>query len=204
MTNIVIFASGIGTNAENIIKYFNGKQSAIRVVAVISNNPNAYVLTRAANLNIESFSLSKDTLLAKEESVTVPKREKPLREILKDYKTDYIILAGYLLKVPDILLKEYPDKIINIHPALLPKYGGKGMYGHHVHEAVIAAGEKESGITIHLVNEHYDSGRILFQAKCQISYGETPDDLAAKIHLLEQANFPQVIENYCQENSYQL
>jgi Folate-dependent phosphoribosylglycinamide formyltransferase PurN len=117
-------------------------------------------------------------------------------DILINEKIDYIILAGYLLKIPEILIQKYPDKIINIHPALLPKYGGKGMYGDRVHKAVIAANERESGITIHVVNEVYDSGKILFQDKCIIDPSDTPEDLAAKIHVLEQKNFPKVIEKY--------
>lgn len=122
--------------------------------------------------------------------------KKSLIQLLHERSIDYIILAGFLLKVPQELIDLFPDRIINIHPALLPKFGGKGMYGHHVHEAVIAAAEERSGITVHLVNEHYDSGRILFQASCTIESGETPESLAAKIHLLEQAHFPKAIADY--------
>src|SRR5574344_2241628 len=193
MTNIAIFVSGNGTNCENIIRYFSGSKD-IRIVMVLSNRADAYTLVRDQKYNIPTLVVPKEDF----------KKEEVLMPILDKYSVDFIVLAGFLLMAPDFLIRAFDHRMINIHPALLPKYGGKGMYGHHVHEAVIAAGEKESGITIHLVNEHYDSGRILFQAKCQISYGETPDDLAAKLHLLEQANFPQVIENYCQENSYQL
>ncbi|MCI1778840.1 MAG: phosphoribosylglycinamide formyltransferase [Bacteroidales bacterium] len=202
MVNIAIFASGGGTNAENIIKYFNygfecgsnfkrkqaeTEKDKVRVSMVVCSSPSAGVLKRAETLKIPAFVLGREELTANTDK---------LRKILNKGHADIIILAGYLLKIPDILLKWYPDKIINIHPALLPKYGGKGMYGHHVHEAVIAAKEKESGITIHLANEKYDSGRILFQAKCKIETTDTPDDLAAKIHILEQENFPRVIDEF--------
>ncbi len=199
MINIAILASGNGTNAENIIRHFNDGNTGIQVRIVITNNHNAYVLRRAEMLGVKSVILPKETLL----ELQTPKDERrkdiknpKIQDILKKYNINFIILAGYLLKIPESLIRKYPDKIINIHPALLPRYGGKGMYGAHVHEAVIAAREKESGITIHLVNEKYDSGEILFQAKCQISPDETADDLAAKIHLLEQTHFPRVIEEY--------
>ncbi len=197
MKNIAIFASGSGTNAINIINFFNynrkydgspsGESQTARVKIVICNNRNAYVLTRAANAGIES------TVYGKEELTTSVSR---LSEQLSELGIDYIILAGYLLKVPDALIEKYRDRIINIHPALLPKYGGKGMYGHHVHEAVIAAREKESGITIHLVDERYDNGRILFQARCTIEPGDGPEELASKIHTLEQMYFPNVIASF--------
>lgn len=197
MKNIAIFASGSGTNAINIINFFNynrkydgspsGESQTARVKIVICNNRNAYVLTRAANAGIES------TVYGKEELTTSVSR---LSEQLSELGIDYIILAGYLLKVPDALIEKYRDRIINIHPALLPKYGGKGMYGHHVHEAVIAAKEKESGITIHLVDERYDNGRILFQARCTIEPGDGPEELASKIHTLEQMYFPNVIASF--------
>lgn len=197
MKNIAIFASGSGTNAINIINFFNynrkydgspsGESQTACVKIVICNNRNAYVLTRAANAGIES------TVYGKEELTTSVSR---LSEQLSELGIDYIILAGYLLKVPDALIEKYRDRIINIHPALLPKYGGKGMYGHHVHEAVIAAKEKESGITIHLVDERYDNGRILFQARCTIEPGDGPEELASKIHTLEQMYFPNVIASF--------
>ncbi len=194
MKNIAIFASGSGTNAQNIIEFFNfsgksgqnGQQSA-SVKIVICNKPEAYVLTRAKNLNMPAV------VLKKEELTTTPQ---PLLDLLKEHNIHYIILAGYLLKIPSELINEYPDRIINIHPALLPSYGGKGMYGDRIHEAVIAAGDKESGITIHLVDEKYDNGRILFQAHCDVEAQETPQSLAAKIHSLEYEHFPRVIEEY--------
>ncbi len=200
MKNIAIFASGSGTNAQNLIEYFNrtkdsglnnnSLEKGAKVVAVICNRPDAYVLTRAEKLNVPSVVMQKEELTA---------NPKNLLALLRQLSVDYIILAGYLLKIPAELIHEYPDRIINIHPALLPAYGGKGMYGHHVHEAVVAAGEKESGITIHLVDEKYDNGNILFQARCKIAPADTPDDVAAKVHELEQAHFPQIVEQYISE-----
>lgn len=189
MNNIAIFASGSGTNAQNLIEYFNyGKgRNTASVKTVICNKPGAYVLVRAEKLNVPYSVMNKEELTHSSAK---------LLELLKQHNIDYIILAGYLLKIPSELIAEYPDRIINIHPALLPSYGGKGMYGHHVHEAVVAAGEKESGITIHLVDEKYDNGRTLFQARCEVAPTDTPDDVAAKIHLLEQSHFPTVVEQY--------
>ena len=195
MINLAIFSSGNGTNAENIIRYFNKSVVGlgINVKVLFCNNPQAGVIARARNLGVPVVVLSK------EEMTLAHKDNTMLTKLLDFFKADAIILAGYLLKVPSLLIQRYPGKIINIHPALLPKYGGKGMYGHHVHEAVIAAGEKESGITIHLADEVYDNGRIIFQAKCNIDPWDTPDTLAAKIHELEQANFPKAIERYFTE-----
>lgn len=193
MKKLALFASGSGTNVQNIVETFNKPGSVIEATLVICNNPNAYVLTRAERLGVESHIIDKNYNLREPFG---PNNSSCLTELLQERRIDYIILAGFLLKIPQQLIDLYPDKIINIHPALLPKYGGKGMYGHHVHEAVIAAGEKSSGITVHLVNEHYDSGRILFQASCAIEATDTPDNLAAKIHLLEQAHFPRAIADY--------
>lgn len=184
MKRLAIFASGSGTNAQNLITHFNSGRLA-KVELVICNKPNAYVLERAKKLDIESITLTKEEL----QSDKIP-------QILKTHGIDLIILAGYLLKIPAILINNYPNRIINIHPALLPKFGGKGMYGHHVHEAVVAAAERETGITIHLVNEIYDNGRILFQATCPVFQSDTADNIAAKIHELEQKYFPQVVEEY--------
>ena len=180
--NVVIFASGSGTNAENIANYF-GNHPKIRICEILSNKKEAFVLQRAQKLGISAKTFTReqfkqDTFLQTMEQV------------------DYIILAGFLWLIPEYLIQHFPDRIINIHPSLLPKFGGKGMFGSHVHEAVIEAGEKESGITIHLVNEEYDKGRVLFQAKCDVDSGETPDTLAAKIHALEYNHFPRVIEDY--------
>lgn len=184
MNKIAIFASGSGSNAQNIITHFNSTGSA-KVEIIVCNKPGAYVLERARNLGVKSMVLTKEEL-----------QSSKILQILKEHEINFIILAGYLIKIPATLIQEYPGSIINIHPALLPKYGGKGMYGHHVHEAVVAAGEKESGITIHLVDEVYDNGRILFQATCPVTETDFPDDVAAKIHLLEQEHFPKIIEEY--------
>lgn len=183
MIKIAIFASGSGTNAGNIIHYFNN-HPLIKVVLVVSNNPNAYVLVRAATANVPSVVIKKEDLLHPE--VMIP--------ILSSYEIDWIILAGFLLKIPPYLVNSFTNHIINIHPALLPKYGGKGMYGHFVHQAVINANETESGITIHYVNEHYDAGDIIFQASFPILPSDQADDIEKKVHQLEQIHFPQIIE----------
>lgn len=185
LIKIAIFASGSGTNAENIVRHF--KDSTLcKVELILSDKNNAYVLERARQLGVESFVFSAHEL--DETDIVI--------DLLEKKRIDFIILAGFLLKIPNGLLAKFPSRIINIHPALLPSFGGKGMYGMNVHRAVIEAGEKESGITIHLVDEHYDNGKILFQARCTISDSDTPEDLANKIHLLEQTHFPRVIEEY--------
>lgn len=188
MTKIAIFASGTGTNAENIIQYFHNKEN-ISVALVISNKSTAPVIQKAEKWNIPTLTIQKDRLA--DQSYLLP--------ILTQYEIHYIILAGFLLKIPQYLIAAFPAHIINIHPSLLPKYGGKGMYGHHVHEAVIENKEEESGITIHLVDEHFDNGEHLFQAQCRIDAIDTPESLAQKIHELEQANFPKVIEKFINE-----
>lgn len=181
---IAIFASGSGTNAQNIIQHF--KSSTIgEVVLVLSNKRHARVLERAENEDIKSLYFHKDDLYEKDGVLA----------ILKATGVDFIVLAGFLLMFPEIILNEYPGKVINIHPALLPKYGGKGMYGKYVHEAVIANEEKVTGITIHLVNEAYDEGAILFQATTGISEEDTPETVAEKVHQLEYEFFPKVIES---------
>ena len=182
MIRIVIFASGSGTNAENIINYFKNNEN-IKVTFVLTNNKNAKVLDRAKRLNIPSIIFSKNEL-----------KSHNFLSFLEN-EADLIILAGFLIKMPDQIVKAFPNKIINIHPALLPKYGGKGMYGIHVHNAVVANKETKSGITIHYVNENYDEGAIIFQKEVILSNSDTPEDVAAKIHVLEQENFPKVIEN---------
>lgn len=195
MKNIVILASGSGTNAENIIRHFQSSNQA-RVQLVMSNKADAYVLTRAKNLQVPQMTFSAAELRQtpqEAEQAGVPHR---IMEALQQYQADLIILAGFLLKVPEYLLAAYHNRIINIHPALLPAYGGKGMYGEHVHQAVIRAKETESGITIHVIDERYDCGENLFQAKCNITPEDTPESLAAKIHELEQAHFPRVIEEF--------
>ncbi len=184
MRNIAIFASGSGTNAENIIKYFSNKNSA-QVSLVLSNKRQATVLKRAEALNIRTLFFDH-----KEFYVT----GKVLR-YLTLYKIDLVVLAGFLWLVPENIVEHYSGRIINIHPALLPAYGGKGMYGDAVHKAVIDNKEKESGITIHYVNRRYDEGDIIFQKKCKINTSDSPDTLAQKIHALEYLHYPQVIED---------
>lgn len=181
--NIAIFASGGGSNAWSIITHF--KDSAIADVAlVISNKPDAGVLKIAAENGISTVIIQRKSFYETED----------LLDILRAYHIDFIALAGFLWLVPDYLVAAYPKKIVNIHPALLPAYGGKGMYGIHVHTAVKAAGETESGMTIHFVNDHYDEGDIIFQAKVALSENDTPEDIARKVLTLEHRHFPQVIE----------
>lgn len=183
MKNLVIFASGSGSNAENIIRYF-AEKPGFRVKKIYCNVPDAYVLERAKKYNVPTQVFNR----AEFRNPDIILRQ------LQEEGTDFIILAGFLWLVPACITSAYPNRIVNIHPALLPAYGGKGMYGHHVHETVLAAGEKESGITIHYVNEHYDSGDIIFQATCPVLPDDTPDTLAARVHELEYAHFPRVIE----------
>ncbi len=182
MNNIAVFASGSGTNAENIMRFFRPDNN-IDVKLIVSNKASAKVLERAEKHNIDHFVFSREQFYDSDDVL----------QKLIDYNIDFIVLAGFLWLVPVNIIKRYPDKIINIHPALLPKYGGKGMYGSKVHESVIANGEKKSGISIHYVNECYDEGSIIFQATCPIAKGDTADDLASKIHELEYAHFPRVI-----------
>jgi len=183
MIKIAIFASGSGTNAENIIHYFNN-HSLIKVALVVSNNPKAYVLTRVAHTGVPALVIKKDELL-------LPDMVMPF---LRSYEIQWIVLAGFLLKIPPFLVSAFSNRIINIHPALLPKFGGKGMYGHFVHEAVVKAKEIESGITIHYVNDQYDAGSIIFQASFPVLPSDQVEDVERKVHQLEQLHFPQVIE----------
>lgn len=187
MRNIAIFASGSGTNAENIINYFSNKNTA-KVTLILSNKHEAYVLERAAKHNIPTCFFDRKDFYESEKVL----------DRLRSHETDFIVLAGFLWLVPSNILTAYDKRIVNIHPALLPKYGGKGMYGDVVHQAVIANSEKESGITIHYVNQVYDKGDIIFQAKCEITPGETPGSLAGKVHALEYLHFPQIIEKLIQ------
>ena len=181
--NIAIFASGSGSNTENIIRYFR-ENEAIQVSLVPSNRSDAYVLERAHRLGVPCNVFPKEDWVAGDEILAV----------LQEYHIDFVVLAGFLVRVPDLLLHAYPNKIINIPPALLPKFGGKGMYGNRVHEAVVAAGEKKSGITIHYINERYDEGNIVFQAVCPVLPTDSPEDVAKKVHALEYEHFPRVIE----------
>ena len=180
MKNIVLFASGNGSNAEEIVKFFKSNKEG-SVVAIFSNKADAKVLDRAKNHNIPSVVFSKAQL-----------NEGFVLEKLQQFQPDLIVLAGFLLKFPESILKKYP-KVINIHPALLPKYGGKGMYGIHVHEAVLDNKEQETGITIHYVNEHYDEGEFIFQKSVNIEDCKTAEEIAHKIHELEHQYFPTVI-----------
>lgn len=181
--NIAIFASGSGTNAENIIRYFE-ENDLIGVSLVLSNRSDAYVLERANRLQVPSEVFLKEDWASGERILA----------LLREYRIDFIVLAGFLLRVPELILHAYPNKIINIHPALLPKYGGKGMYGDRVHEAVVAAGDRESGITIHYINEHYDEGDTIFQAKCVVLPEDNYKDVAEKVHSLEYKHYPLLIE----------
>ncbi|MDR1716035.1 MAG: phosphoribosylglycinamide formyltransferase [Prevotella sp.] len=183
MTKIAIFASGSGSNAENIIKYFANNES-VNIKLIVSNKEDAYVHQRAKNLGIESVTYSASDFYHTDKVL----------ECLLQKEIDFIVLAGFLLKIPENLLRAYPNKIINIHPALLPKFGGKGMYGDNVHKAVVESGETESGITIHYVNENYDEGTIIFQAKCPVSATDSYEDVAKKVHALEYTYFPVIID----------
>ncbi|HIZ86830.1 MAG TPA: phosphoribosylglycinamide formyltransferase [Candidatus Coprenecus pullistercoris] len=190
--NIVILASGSGTNAENIIRWSQNR-GTYRIAAVMSNRKDAYVLTRAENLGVPYCTFTASEF--RNGTLTYNGESRRLTDVLEELGTDCIILAGFLLKVPDYLIEAYPERILNIHPALLPSYGGKGMYGGHVHQAVIAAGEKESGITIHIVDKQYDHGKTIYQARCTVTPEDTPETLFAKVHELERA-YPEVIEKY--------
>lgn len=183
MKNIVLFASGSGSNVENIFEYFK-KNNVKNNFFVFTNNPNAYVVERARKLNISCVIFSKDEL-----------NNGFVLEKIAVIKPDLIVLAGFLLMFPASIIEKFPNKIINIHPALLPKYGGKGMYGIHVHEAVVANKEAETGITIHYVNEKYDEGAIIFQAKTDVQSSFSAEDVANVIHKLEYEHFPKVIES---------
>lgn len=187
MFSIAVFASGSGSNAENLVSHF--KDSTVgRISLILSNKKDAYVLQRAERLGVPYSTF------------TYKEFQDPdsILPILERYHIDFILLAGFLLKVPEYLLAKYPERILNIHPALLPKYGGKGMYGEHVHQAVIAAGGKQSGITIHVIDQNYDCGKTIYQCVCSVSDDDTADTLAAKIHELERA-YPQVAEDYIEK-----
>lgn len=183
MKKIAILASGSGSNAENIANYFNGSDYA-EVSFIIANNPNAYVLERAKRLGIESVVVTKSEFMAADTVIAM----------LQERNIDFVVLAGFLLLVPQKLIQAYPGRIVNIHPALLPKHGGKGMYGDNVHKAVVECGDTESGITIHLIDEQYDKGTTFFQAKCPVLPTDTYEDVASKVHALEYEHFPHVIE----------
>ena len=181
---IALFASGSGSNAENIIRYFENDDSFVFPI-ILSNKAEAFVHERAKKLQTPSITFSREDFLSGEVILSV----------LSHYNIDAIVLAGFLLKIPQVLINAFPNRIINIHPALLPKFGGKGMYGERVHEAVVEALENESGITIHYVNENYDEGSIIFQAKCPVLPSDNAENVAQKVHALEYEYFPKVIEN---------
>jgi len=183
-SNIAIFASGAGSNAKKIIDHFRNS-GTVTISLIACNKPGAGVLNIAAAENIPVILIEKEKFF----------RGNVYVDELKELKIDLIVLAGFLWKIPDGLIKAFPRKIVNIHPALLPKFGGKGMYGNFVHEAVIKAGEKVSGITIHYVDEHYDNGDTIFQVRCAVLQSDTPDSLAQRIHLLEHAHYPAIIED---------
>ena len=180
---ISLFASGSGSNAENIVHYFS-QNSNFSFPLIVSNKSDAFVHSRAKKLEIPSFTFSREDFNDGEK----------IRILLSDYNIDCIVLAGFLLKIPQTLILAFPNRIINIHPALLPKHGGKGMYGMRVHEAVAEANEAESGITIHYVNSNYDEGSIIFQVTCPVLPTDTPEMIAKKVHALEYEHFPKVIE----------
>jgi len=184
MKNIVIFASGNGTNAQCIAEHFKSRED-VRIPLILCNKKDAYVFERARRLGIAARYFSREEF-----------HSEAFVEELRQIPADLIVLAGFLWLVPEKMVKAFPKRIVNIHPALLPKYGGKGMYGDRVHEAVIAAKEKQSGITIHLIDEEYDKGKTLFQAACPVTADDTPDSLAQKIHRLEHRHFPEVIDQY--------
>ncbi|MEP0711847.1 phosphoribosylglycinamide formyltransferase [Algoriphagus sp.] len=182
MKRLAILASGSGSNADKIMAHFQQSEKA-KIALVASNKADAFVLERAKKFEVPTYTFSRKDMEAG-----------VLLEKLKAENIDWVILAGFLLKIPVALTRAFPDRMVNIHPALLPKYGGKGMYGSHVHEAVKAAGETETGITIHLVNENYDEGKIVFQASTPLTSEDTPDSIAEKVHALEHKHFPEVIE----------
>lgn len=182
MKRIALFASGSGSNAEKIAVYF-ADNAEVDVSLVVSNNPKAGVIERSRRLHIPVVLFDRTTFYSTDK----------ITQLLLNQKIDLIVLAGFMWLMPTDLVRAFPDKIVNIHPALLPKFGGKGMYGHFVHEAVAAAGETESGITIHYVNERYDEGQIIFQATCPVSSTDTPDDIARNVQVLEHTHYPSII-----------
>jgi len=184
MKRIAIFASGSGTNAENLIKFFHNRDN-VSVIHVLTNNPRAKVLQRCMKLGVKTTVFNKSDFVENHK----------ILNFLKSLSPDLIVLAGFLWKIPKNILKEFPNKIINIHPSLLPKYGGKGMYGKYVHTAVLKNKELKTGITVHYVNENYDDGAIIFQTHCFIDTLDNEDDIARKIHALEMEHFPKVVES---------
>ncbi len=193
MNNIILFASGSGTNVENIINFFNSDPE-VNVSYVLTNKSDAYVIQRAQKLGVPVKVFNRQEFY----------KDGAILDLLRKEDPDLIILAGFLWLIPSDIISSFPGKIINIHPALLPKYGGKGMYGSKVHETVVANKETESGITIHYVNEKYDEGNIIFQAKCKVLPDDTPDDVAEKVHKLEYEYYPKVINDILKKQDQKL
>jgi len=191
MKRIAIFASGSGSNAEKICEYFSGRQD-VEVSLILTNNPQAGVITRARKLHIPVVIFDRKTFYESER----------ILQLLQNDKVDLIVLAGFMMLIPEFLVKGFPGKMVNIHPALLPKYGGKGMYGHFVHEAVVEANDTESGITIHFVNEHYDEGNIIFQATCEVTETDSADDVARKVQVLEHQYYPAIIDEIISKSAF--
>ena len=183
MKRIAIFASGSGSNAEAIARHFAGRAD-VQITLILTNNPEAGVIQRARRLHIPVVVFDKKSFYETDR----------ILELLVNQKIDLIVLAGFMMLIPEKLTRAFSEKMVNIHPALLPKYGGKGMYGHFVHEAVVAAGERQSGITIHFVNEVYDEGKIIFQTTCDLEASDTPEDVARKVQLLEHEHYPAVLD----------
>lgn len=190
LKRLAIFASGSGSNAEKIAEHF-ANHSEIEVSLILSNNPQAGVIARARRLHIPVILFDRKTFYETHKVV----------EILQNEHIDLVVLAGFMMLIPETMVHAFPNKIVNIHPALLPKYGGKGMYGHFVHEAVVSAQEPESGISIHYVNERYDEGDIIFQATCPVTPTDTPEDVAAKVQILEHKHYPEVVEKLLQTHN---
>ncbi len=188
--HIAVFASGNGTNAQNLINYFE-KSDNIKISLILSNKSDAYVLERAKKCGIPIIAFTSDDLYNSCDIINK----------LTEYQIDFIVLAGFILLIPKNIIEKYKNKIVNIHPALLPKYGGKGMYGMKVHESVIENKENESGITIHYVNEKYDEGSIIFRARCKVEKNDSPETLAEKVHKLEYKHFPEVVEKLIKKKS---
>ena len=191
MVNLAIFVSGNGTNCENIIKYFQNSE-IVKTAVVISSRKDAYALVRAEKLHVANLILNKQQINDKDYILGV----------LQQYQVDFIVLAGFLLMIPDFLIDSFPQKIINLHPALLPKFGGKGMYGHHVHKAVKEAGENKTGMTVHYVSPVCDGGDIISQFECTVDKNDTPEDIARKENELEMKYFPEVIEMVIRKTFY--
>lgn len=193
MVNLAIFVSGNGTNCENIIKYFQNSK-IVRIAVVISNRKDAYALVRAEKLHVANLVLNKQQINDKD----------TIMNVLQQYQVDFIVLAGFLLLIPEFIIDAFPKRIINLHPALLPKFGGKGMFGHHVHEAVKEAGETKTGMTVHYVSPVCDGGDIISQFECSVEKNDTPEDIAKKENELEMKYFPKVIEEVIHHTFYSL